>query len=192
MAFARETKMPQRWAMTICPLEGYIQGGGLSQEGASLLSQANICAVFHLLLIPQQTLLITYQGPANPEKVTMSNGISVTFRKWRASHGSGSAASHFIWYLRSFLGRLASPLIRSWALLTSLSPPDWWLATPGLFLGPGFHQGALEGSECEKHPFPEGLPRPPFSTPNKHLMKRCGATAVWEATPVAVLPFLMF
>lgn len=30
----RQSKMPQRWAMTICLLEGYIQGWGLSQEGA--------------------------------------------------------------------------------------------------------------------------------------------------------------
>lgn len=157
--------------MTICPLEGSIWGRGLSQEGASLLSGWHLCYSFHLLLIPQQIPLITYHGPANLEKVITSNGISVTFRKWRASHGSGSAASHFIWYLCSFLGRLASPFTGAWALLAFLSPP---LATPGLFLRPGFHQGALEGSECEKHRFPEPLPRPPFCTTNEHLMKSCG------------------
>lgn len=146
---------------------------------------------FHLLLILQQTSLIIYHIPANLERGTTSSRISVTFRNRLVSRGLGRGACYFIWYLRSFLGRLAPPsFIRAGVPLAFLSPPDVWVVSLGLCLGTISTRVAGSG-KCE-HPFPEQPPRPPFSTANKHLMKSRGASAVWEAELVPFLPFLMF
>lgn len=73
-----ETKTPQRWAVTICPLQGLRISSGRSR---SFLSQADVCAdLFTCFLFPWQIPLIRRQVPANRKRAPHPGVIPATFR----------------------------------------------------------------------------------------------------------------
>lgn len=132
--------------------------------------------------------------PANRGKGITPSGVSVTFWNRLISHGLGWGASRLIRCLCSFRGRLPPPLSFIEAGPICIPFPSrpgggYTRALPGNRFPPG----GTGAERVREAPLPRTAPSPPpFSATSKHLMKSCGATAVWEVTLVAFLPSLMF
>lgn len=132
-----ETKTPQRWAVTICPLQGLRISSGRSR---SFLSQADVCAdLFTCFLFPWQIPLIRRQVPANRKRAPHPGVIPATFRNGASLTGKAVEPSFEL--ACGFRPGNASP-----------SPPPrsrrLWTGCGGA----GFRQGALEGSEWGSSP----------------------------------------
>lgn len=177
--------------MTICTLEGYSQRGGLSQAGTRAAPPTPTSALLfsHPLLIPQPITFNSVPGTSKPGK-----GHRVQWRlgdlleparlSWVRQRG---ASRCWLRRLCSFPGRLPpASLIRAGPICLPLPPRRVGGYTRAPSGNPFLRQGALERSEREKRPFPDGRPQMNGSD------EEPGAPAAWEAARAALLPFLMF
>lgn len=87
--FARETKIPQRWVMTICLRGGYIQTWGLSQKGAGASSPGLTSTLFFSSVSYSPANIFNYIScTSNIRKRALHpEVISVTFRNQHISRG---------------------------------------------------------------------------------------------------------
>lgn len=132
-----ETKTPQRWAVTICPLQGLRISSGRSR---SFLSQADVCAdLFTCFLFPWQIPLIRRQVPANRKRAPHPGVIPATFRNGASLTGKAVEPSFEL--ACGFRPGNASP-----------SPPPrsrrLWTGCGGA----GFRQGHWKGASGEAAP----------------------------------------
>lgn len=112
---------------------------------------------FPLLFILQQISLIIYHVPANQEKSIISgHNLCDLLKLARLSSLVGQAVGPFILFgIRVLSGKACCRFHLCQGPISIPSTSSClWAATTELF-GSGFHLGALEGSKCEKHHFPD-------------------------------------
>lgn len=172
-ASARDTKTPQRWAVTICPLQGLRISSGRSQ---SFLSQADVCAdLFTCFLFPWQIALIRRQVPANRKRAPHPGVIPVTFRNGASLTGKAVEPLLCAGVLALSWERSLPPFSHSWRRRTGCGEQA---SARGHWKGASGEAARLRGSEAASRLADTCPPR------------RRGPSPLREAGLLAFPPFL--